>query len=316
MRRALLIASFLCLATALTASPSQADWPEWMDRWLYNAEERTRRGAESLEEKNYDQAAAAMDAARRLAPEDATAAFNAGTARLPLAPEQGRELLKNADELSNDPVLSSRAHYNAGNSLLEAGEYQPAIDAYKNSLRRDPTFEDAKFNLELAQKKLQEQQQNQDQQNQDQQNQDQQDQQDQEQNQDQQDQEQNQDQQQDQEQDQQDQEQSQDQQNQDQQDQEQEQEQQDQNQQDQEQQGQEQEQEQQQQDPQNQEQQNENGSGQDQQESPLPQFEDLPDMTAEEAAAILEAIENMEREQRRQEALEAAKANVGGKKDW
>ena len=42
----------------------------------------------------------------------------------------------------------------------------------------------------------------------------------------------------------------------------------------------------------------------------------LPDMNAEEAAAILEAIENMEREQRRQEALEAARQNAGGKKDW
>ena len=39
-------------------------------------------------------------------------------------------------------------------------------------------------------------------------------------------------------------------------------------------------------------------------------------MTAEEAAAILEAIENMEREQRRRDALEAARKNTRGKKDW
>jgi len=39
-------------------------------------------------------------------------------------------------------------------------------------------------------------------------------------------------------------------------------------------------------------------------------------MTAEEAAAILEAIENLEREQRRQRALEAARESAGRKKDW
>ena len=39
-------------------------------------------------------------------------------------------------------------------------------------------------------------------------------------------------------------------------------------------------------------------------------------MTAEEAAAILEAVENLEREARRQEALEAAAAQAKGKKDW
>ena len=40
-------------------------------------------------------------------------------------------------------------------------------------------------------------------------------------------------------------------------------------------------------------------------------------MTAEEAAAILEAIENLEREQRREQALEAAAAaRKSGKKDW
>ena len=39
-------------------------------------------------------------------------------------------------------------------------------------------------------------------------------------------------------------------------------------------------------------------------------------MTAEEAAAILEAVENLEREQRREEALEAMRKSARGKKDW
>ena len=51
-------------------------------------------------------------------------------------------------------------------------------------------------------------------------------------------------------------------------------------------------------------------------QSPLPQFRDLPDMSAEEAAAILEAVENMEREGRRRQAMEAARQHRPGEKDW
>lgn len=48
----------------------------------------------------------------------------------------------------------------------------------------------------------------------------------------------------------------------------------------------------------------------------LPRFEDQPDMTAQEAAAILEAVENLEREQRRLEAAERARNQARTEKDW
>ncbi len=48
----------------------------------------------------------------------------------------------------------------------------------------------------------------------------------------------------------------------------------------------------------------------------LPRFEDQPDMTAREAAAILEAVENLEREQRRLEAAERARHQARTEKDW
>jgi Ca-activated chloride channel homolog len=49
---------------------------------------------------------------------------------------------------------------------------------------------------------------------------------------------------------------------------------------------------------------------------PLPQFHDQPDMSAEQAAAILKAVENLERQQRRKEALKQAKANASQESDW
>ena len=52
------------------------------------------------------------------------------------------------------------------------------------------------------------------------------------------------------------------------------------------------------------------------QQRPLPQFRDQEDMTAEQAAAILQAVENLEREQRREQALEQARAKSDVEKDW
>ena len=59
-------------------------------------------------------------------------------------------------------------YHNLGNSLLTHKEYQKAIEAYKNALRRRPGDMETKANLAYAQKMLENQQ---DQQNQDQQNQ-------------------------------------------------------------------------------------------------------------------------------------------------
>ncbi len=55
--------------------------------------------------------------------------------------------------------------------------------------------------------------------------------------------------------------------------------------------------------------------GQDRQR-PLPRFRDQKDMTAEQAAAILQAVENLERQQRREQALEQARTKAPVEKDW
>lgn len=51
------------------------------------------------------------------------------------------------------------ARYNQGNALARAGDLQQAIDAYQEVLAQNPTHEDAKANLELLEKLLQNQQQ-------------------------------------------------------------------------------------------------------------------------------------------------------------
>ena len=133
-------------------------------------------------------------------PSDSIATFNLGNS---LFRQQDEEKVKesfnhynttaqNAAKAGNKS-LAAKAFYNAGDVMMAAQQYDKAIDYFKQSLKNDPSDHEARYNLMLAQKLLQKNQdQNQDDQ-QDQQQQ-QQDQQQQQQNQDQQ-QEQNQDQQ-------------------------------------------------------------------------------------------------------------------------
>ena len=73
-----------------------------------------------------------------------------------------------------------KAFHNLGNTFMNAKQYQPAVEAYKNALRNNPTDEETRYNLALAKEMLEknppqggdgedenkDQQENQDQQNQ------------------------------------------------------------------------------------------------------------------------------------------------------
>lgn len=79
---------------------------------------------------------------------------------------------------SDDVKTKSSALYNLGNTLYDGQKYAEAAEAYKQTLRLDPNNENARYNLAMAQQKLQEseqqEQQNQDGENQNSDNQDQQ----------------------------------------------------------------------------------------------------------------------------------------------
>jgi Ca-activated chloride channel family protein len=175
-----------------------------------SAESLNNQGNEAFVEQDYEGALTAYLQAQEDAPEVAEPNYNAANAHYRLEDyEQARlkieEALVGEERQEN---LDQNSYYNLGNVFFQGEQYEAAIEAYKEALRLNPDDVQAKQNLELALRQLQEQQQEQQQQEQqqDQQNQDQQDQENQDQqNQDQQDQ-QNQDQQDQQNQDQQDQE--------------------------------------------------------------------------------------------------------------
>ncbi len=140
----------------LAALPSLGDlpWasalPDWAERWLWNPRERTGRAIEAWEAKDPAKAAAAAATALRLAPDDPRVQFNAGTTELG-ARHAGKsaKLLEQAVRFA-PPDLAPAAWYNLGNARLAAGDAAGAVEAFKQSLRRAPGDADAKHNLEIA----------------------------------------------------------------------------------------------------------------------------------------------------------------------
>lgn len=60
---------------------------------------------------------------------------------------------------------SARGHYNRGNALAHLGRYEDAIAAYEESLRSEPSNEDARYNKKLVEKLLKQQSQQEQQKN-------------------------------------------------------------------------------------------------------------------------------------------------------
>ena len=60
---------------------------------------------------------------------------------------------------SGDPRIEAQAWYNLGNALYKQQQLEPALEAYKEALRRNPADTDAKHNFEVTLEQLQQQQQ-------------------------------------------------------------------------------------------------------------------------------------------------------------
>jgi hypothetical protein len=180
--------------------------PAWVERWLYNPRERTAAAISEVKRGDRRAAVAAADSALRLAPAEPLASYNAGSARLAQAGGNNaagagaagagaagaagspgsagsagagalRALLAaaaaRADRLqaraaeplleqalkTAGPGLAPAASYNLGNARFTAGDFAGAVEAYKQALRVAPRNADAKFNLELAWREQQRQRQ-------------------------------------------------------------------------------------------------------------------------------------------------------------
>ena len=155
---------FLLSAVALTDASAQVDKRE------------VRRGNRDFRKENYKEAE--LQYFRALAKDSLSLAANYNMANTLYRQENYDQALKHLErleEVAADSPAAADFYYNLGNMAMAKEEYQKAVDAYKQSLLRNPGDVEAKENYIYAKAKLKEQQDQQqnDQNNQDQNNQDQ-----------------------------------------------------------------------------------------------------------------------------------------------
>lgn len=144
-----------------------------------------RAGNKLFHNKRFAEAEVEYRKALQVAPQSAIAQFNLATTLLKQGGgaasqddknnpvNQAAEILTNLAKNAPTKSLRSKANYDLGNLAYSSQDYGKAVELYKQSLREDPSDDQARYNLRLAQLKLkqqQQQQQNKDQ-NQDKQNQ-------------------------------------------------------------------------------------------------------------------------------------------------
>ncbi|PZD79032.1 tetratricopeptide repeat protein [Mesonia sp. K7] len=136
---------------------------------------------ENLSDNNFAEAEANYRKAIARDPQNAEARYNLGN--MYYSQEKNTEAgfnHKTAATTTEEKVVKHKAFHNQGNAFMKQKQYEKAVNAYKNALRNNPTDDETRYNLALAKKMLekeqQENEQNQDNkdQNKDNQNQDQQ----------------------------------------------------------------------------------------------------------------------------------------------
>jgi len=119
---------------------------------------KNKTGNRLFEQGKYQDAEKAYLDARGDAPEKPELVYNLGNALLKQKKyDQALQSLAQASAKA-DRGLQAKAWFNSGDALFEMGRYQDAAQAFIQSLRINPGDRDAKNNLELALRKLQEQQ--------------------------------------------------------------------------------------------------------------------------------------------------------------
>ena len=163
MKRLMYIMFFLCAVASVDVS-AQVDKRE------------VRKGNREFKKENYKEAE--LEYFRALAKDSLSFAANYNMANTLYRQENYDQALKYMEKIADAAVESPAAadyYYNLGNIAMAKEDYQKAVDAYKQSLLRNPGDLDAKENYIYAKEKLkqQQQQQNQDQNQNNDQNQDQ-----------------------------------------------------------------------------------------------------------------------------------------------
>ena len=115
-------------------------------------------GMSSFEEHMNEDAASSFSNGSTLENYEDIAAYNLGRSLMETEDLEGAaSAFKQAIASSENNQLISNAWYNSGNIALNSEDPSTAIEAYKSSLRLNPDFANARHNLAIANKMLQQQ---------------------------------------------------------------------------------------------------------------------------------------------------------------
>ncbi|MFH1009634.1 MAG: tetratricopeptide repeat protein [bacterium] len=135
-----------------------------------SARKLIREGNRAYRTRQFDEALAKYKAALQSGADPAIAAYDMGNAHYSLGEPEAAQEAYTQSLRPTKPKELSESLYNLGNAYFQGQKYSEAIAAYIEALKRHPEDEDAKYNLELARRMLQQAQQNQEQQSQNEQN--------------------------------------------------------------------------------------------------------------------------------------------------
>jgi tetratricopeptide (TPR) repeat protein len=114
-----------------------------------------RKGIQAYKGKKYEESVKEFTEALIERPDTPELKFNRGTALSGLGKKDEAVTELNAAAGSfNRPEQTAAAYFNAGNTLLAAGDFPGAIEQYRRAVKLDQESKDIRHNLELALRKL------------------------------------------------------------------------------------------------------------------------------------------------------------------
>lgn len=143
--------------------------------------EHIRSGNELYESEKYTESEIEYRKALEVNPRSIEGTYNLGNSlykqkKYPEAAEQYQLLMGQAERMKESSEGTQRlaqVYHNVGNIFMNNKDYAKSVEAYKQSLRLNPSDDETRYNLALAQKLLHDQQEQQQDQSQNQENQDQ-----------------------------------------------------------------------------------------------------------------------------------------------
>ena len=119
------------------------------------ARKMLRKGNQLYQQKQYTDASVAYRKALDKSSYYDKASYNLGNALYETKSfKEAAPQYELSAKTAEDKFEKAEAYHNLGNSMMETKNYQGAVDAYKNSLRNNPTDDETRYNLAVAQKLL------------------------------------------------------------------------------------------------------------------------------------------------------------------